>query len=152
MNKKGQLKVILAAVLQGIVIFIMVESAHGQNWVYVTETNDTKFYYDKDSISRLSPNIVRFWTKNVSSPSNIINRLKKEGKSIKYLIDKGYEQYSFSIWYNEFNCREKTSIDLSNTDYDIQGSELETITFSKKDKVFIPPGTAADEILKVLCK
>jgi len=152
MNKKGQLKVILAAFLQGIVIFMMVEWAYGQNWVFVGETENIKLYYDKDNISYPSKNIVRFCEKRVSIPSQNIKDYIKKGESKRSLINKGHEQYSHKVVYTECNCKEKTFMYLSQTDFDIQGSVLRTLTFSEKDKDSIMPDSIGDSLFKVVCK
>jgi len=104
--------------------------ANGDGWKFYHETHyggyHAKYYYDKESISHPSKNIVRVRIKLIPSKEakeKMIQAWKKGG----VVSTEGYENYEYSLTIYELNCADRTHRTLSNTDYDRKGTVLRSV-------------------------
>ena len=119
----------------------------GADWKYLGSNEEQQFYLDTGSISLLSKNIVRVWTKAFFTDRGIIGVIKQLG--IKY------ENLSESVGLDELNCVNKTYRQLSETHFSKGGTVLgssERGDFKIDSKwSLIIPGTFYEAIYDEVC-
>jgi hypothetical protein len=101
-------------------------------------------YYDADSITRPSQNIVKGSVKTVYSPKSVNREVEKLGPTYKNL------SYRIVLW--EMNCSEKKVAFLQRTDYTKNGTIIKTIKPDTITWMSIVPDTMGEELHKLLCK
>ena len=91
---------LLALILISIVISHVAE---GSDWIYLMETQAGGYYYDTQSVQRISKDIWKVWTKQVVITKEQrdwnIEMLQKLNLSTK-----GYEDFSYGMDLWEINC------------------------------------------------
>ena len=141
----GQMKSLLGklgVVLIGLVIFSYTE-VWGADWKLYNSGEECLGYYDAQSITRPSKNIVRFWTKSVWTEKGVLSWVKDSGKK--------YENLSHTIYLQEINCAEKKIRRLSVTQYGHKGSVIDIID-SPSYWIFINPESMMEILYKEVCK
>jgi hypothetical protein len=139
-------RLILAAI--GFIFFCNTEG-WGADWRFLGENEEYQFYFDNESITRLSENVLRIWVKSVFTNKGVIEHIKTLG--IKY------ENLDHSMGLFELNCVKKTTRDLSVTFYSKGGGILGSTATDENFKVagqweFIIPETFAESIYREVCK
>ena len=132
----------LGIVLIGLVIFGNAE-VWGADWKLYNSGEECLGYYDAQSITRPSKNIVRFWTKSVWTEKGVLSWVKDSGKK--------YENLSHTIYLQEINCAEKKIRRLSVTQYGHKGSVIDIID-SPSYWIFINPESMMEILYKEVCK
>lgn len=123
----------------------------GSNWVYLTESNGTRYFFDKSYVKKISNGIYKVMYLTETIPKNIINELRDAG----FPTD-GYENYSHSVDIMEFNCNQKTSAFISKIEYSSNGKVISTLKFDQfgdKQKFNeIMPNSIGEELYNKVCK
>ena len=132
----------LGAILIGLAIFSYAE-VWGADWKLYGGTDKYLAFYDAQSISRPSKNIVTVWEKFSYTEKGVLNLVGKIGKK--------FENLSFSIHLSEINCAEKRHHLLTSTDYDNKGSVIHS-DHSPSDWQFIVPESIGELLYKEVCK
>lgn len=115
----------------------------GVDWKFYGSSSGYTGYYDTQSITRPSKNIVRVSTRWDWTEKAVIDGVEKLGKK--------YENLSYSIILREINCVEKKSHRLSATQYDRKGSVISSE--SSPSKWFsINPDSMDESLYKEFCK
>jgi hypothetical protein len=136
------LSVKLGVIFIGLAIFGNAE-VWGAEWKLFSANDEYWGYYDAQSITRPSKNIVRFWTKSVWTEKGVLSWVKDSGKK--------YENLSHTIYLQEINCAEKKIRRLSVTQYGHKGSVIDIID-SPSYWIFIPPESMIESLYKEVCK
>ena len=129
-------------ILIGLIIFTD-EEVRGADWMFYSTTDSFTFYYDKDSINRLSKDIFKVWVK-----------IQAKEKGINYMMEKMggiYKDYSHGMTLYEINCAEKKIRTLSAIFYSKKGEVLGSSSLSTEWD-FIPPESLGEDLYKALCK
>jgi hypothetical protein len=137
------LSVKLGVVLIGLALFTYAE-VWGAEWKLYDSNEDFLCYYDIESITHPSKNIVRVWVKWDFSEKGVMYYMGKFG--IKYM------SLSHSINLPEINCLEKTIRSLSLTYYDNEGEVIYSFSSPSSKWDFIPPETIGEILYKEVCK
>ena len=140
------LPVKLGAILAtGFTIFAYAE-VWGADWKLYDSNNLRKSYYNANSITRPSKNIVRVWVRWNFTEKGVMDMVRSAGKKL--------EKLEYSISLNEINCEEKTHRFLSSIYYDNNGKMIYTIPSSKlpTEWLSIVPESNADNLCKTICK
>lgn len=120
----------IVAVFAFIFFFFSME-ARAVNWKrLVTATNGDSYYYDPQSIKRVSKDIVRVWVKELGP---------------------GYKGLSCAIHLLEFNCSEKMLHDLPSTPYNRDGSFIGSFPRISFYWAFIAPDSAYELLFNIVC-
>jgi hypothetical protein len=142
--KKGseQMKSLLGVILIGLFIF-----SHGEVWgadwkLYFFHENIWA-YYDAQSITRPSKNIVRVWTRGDFTEKGVIDYVGDFGEK--------YENLSHLKDLLEINCLEKMIRGLSMTIYDSKGKVIDFFSSPLKWD-FIIPESRGESLYKEVCK
>jgi len=131
-------------VIIGLTIFSYAE-VWGANWKFLRMSKGgDNCYYDADSITRPSKNIVRGSVKIVFSEKSVNREVERLGPSYKDL------SHTIILW--EMNCIEKKAAFLETTTYSknekiIKSIKIKTITWAS-----IVPETMGEDLYKALCK
>jgi hypothetical protein len=101
----------------GLVLFGHMEG-WGVDWRYYGTNGDGSYFYDTESMTRLSKNLVEVWVQSAYSEKSVSHWVKEGGK--------GFQDLDFSLVLFELNCVERS------TRY------LRIVFYSKNGKVFYP--------------
>ena len=103
----------LGVILIGLAIFGYAE-VWGIDWKFFFSSEKCLFFYDAQSITRPSKNIVRVWIRMDYTKKGVIDMVGKFGKK--------YENLSYAIHLEEINCAEKKFRVLSEIPMIIRGA------------------------------
>jgi len=135
----GKLRVVFVI---GLAIFSCGE-VWGQDWKLFKKTDDAKFYYDKEDITRSPEKIVKVWIRQVYAKKGKMDMIK--------LVGPRYENLSYSINSLEFDCRAKLIHFLSMTYYSKNGDVLDLENSPDKWES-IPSNSTFDALYRKVCK
>ena len=116
----------------------------GADRKFILGTSTGNWYYDAESITRPSKDVVKVWEKIVYKEKGIIEMVEKFGKK--------YESVSYSLAVVEFNCAEKQIQGLSLDDYSTDGKKLFASSHLKEKWSFAVPGSVSGSLYGILCK
>jgi len=137
------LSVKLGVILIGLIILTYAE-VWGTDWKVYGETDKATFYYDTESITHPSKDVVRVWTKQVYTEKGIIEMVGDFGEIFRTLND--------SIDLREYHCVDKKYCLLYITFYSTDGEVLSTVNYSEPMWYFIVPRSIGEDIYDILCK
>lgn len=125
----------------GLSIFSYVE-VWGTDWKYYGTNEDGLYFYDTESMTRSSKNLIDVWVQSEYSEKSISNWVREGGK--------GFQDLDFSLILFELNCVERSA------------RYLQIVFYSKNGKVFYPidndewqliaPDSMIESLQKVVCK
>ena len=143
-NKLGcSMKTLFRVILFGLVIFGNAE-VWGTDWKIFGYNDSGSRYYDAESITSPSRNIIRVWEQFTFSEKYIIDLVRQHGKR--------YENSELSKTLWEFDCVEKRFRGLSSVFYSKEGSNVIHSVSSPSEWHFIPPESMMNTLLKIVCK
>jgi hypothetical protein len=129
----------LVVILIGITIFGYAE-AWGADWKFVGKTSDYSLYYDAQSITRHSKNVVRAWQKRYWREEGVFKETFGRNTNL-----------GNSVMLYEIDCGEKKFRILQLTDFSRDDKEMLSRSFSKEWK-FVAPDSADELFIKAVCK
>jgi hypothetical protein len=131
----------------GVILIGLAVLGYGEVWgadyKFFGGSESYKGYYDVQSITRTSQNIVRVWTRWNFTEKGITECVKYLGKE--------YENVSYLLLLEEINCAEKKMRLLSVSYYDNNGATI-TSNYSPQEERFINPDSLNESLYKVVCK
>jgi hypothetical protein len=166
----GKVEVILI----GLAIFSYAE-VWGEDWCYYATADIGHFYYDKESITSPSNDILRVWERIIKDEDLKRVLEEKKGAMQKFLSEKTSEKKNISKeefeklyaeWTKEFfkyliitekrmliemKCRDKMFRVISGLEYDEKGSVMNSFSNSKTDWQYLVPETPSQELYQILC-
>ena len=133
----------LGAILVGLFIFNYAEG-WGEDWKLYSSSDYGENYYDVESITHPSENIVRVWMKWVFTEKYLIDLVRQEGEE--------YNALESEIVLYEYHCAEKKIRSLSMVVYSKDGG-----VFLKEDHQglnwdLIVPESNGEILYKAVCK
>jgi len=132
----------LGVVLIGLAIFSYGE-VWGEDWKLLSVHEYYLAYYDTQSITRPSKDIVRLWERFNFTEKGVLDMVRKFGKK--------YENLSRSIDLSEINCVEKTTRYLSKVSYDNKWGVIYSSS-SPQELDFVVPESLVENLYKEVCK
>lgn len=106
------------------------------------------YYYDPQSIKRVSKDIIRVWHKTTYTETTYTE------KSMQDVI-KGFEfepkEVSCSIALFEYDCSEKKVRTLSLTTYTKAGDAIDTISYDSPSWNFVIPDSVGEFLFNIVC-
>lgn len=137
----GKLIIIVA---MGLLFFGNAE-VWGENWKPLRPSKDgDSNYYDADSITRPSKDIVKGSVKTVYSPKSVNREVEKLGPNYKEL------SHRIVLW--DMKCSEKKVAFLQMTTYTKNGTMIKSIKPETITWMSIIPETMGEDLYKLLCK
>jgi len=123
----------------------------GADWKYYGECDLSIHYYDSESISRPSKNIVIVWTKSFYSEKGKI-RLKQIFTGGETPISKSIDKVGYSLDLEEINCESRMQRTLSTAYYSMEDKNIDSYTGENPKWNFILLGSVMDSLHKAVCK
>ena len=128
-------------ILIGLVIFGYAE-VWGEDWVRYGKRKIASYYYNQQSVTRQSEDIVKVWNKIVFTKKGVEKIVERLGKS--------YENAGYDISLKEINCTDKTQRSISSNIYSRKGELLSTPPYNIEWEP-ITQGTLSDILLQKVC-
>jgi hypothetical protein len=114
----------------------------GLDWKYYGTDEEGSYFYETESMTRLSQNIVRVWVQSIYTEEGVSHWVREGGKE--------FQNLNFSLILSEYNCRERSI------------RHLRIVFYSKDDEVFYPikndewhffvPDSMSEILFKEVCK
>ena len=124
-------------------IIISMGDVYGADWKPYYFHEILSAYYDAQSITRPSKNIVRVWEKRNFTKKGVVDMMGRLGKE--------YKNLSHLINLQEINCIEKKARLLSGTWYDNKGGVIDSFS-SPLEWDFIVPESMNEALYEEICK
>lgn len=131
----------LGVILIGLIIFGYAE-VRGEDWVRYGKKKTGSYYYDRQSVTRQSKDIVGVCNKIVFTNKGVAKIVERLGKS--------YESVGYVISLKEINCTDKTQHWISSNVYSKKGELLSTPPCNIEWESIIQ-GTLSDILLQKVC-
>lgn len=116
---------------------------YGADWKFYSFNDLAESYYDVQSITRPSKNVVRVWERMNFTEKGIMDMVVRFGPS--------YKNLSFSMCLYEINCIEKKARILSLAHYDDKRDVIHTTSF-QGEWTFIIPESVVENLYEEICK
>jgi hypothetical protein len=142
-DRMKSLSVKLGVILVGVAIFGYAE-VWGADWKLYNSSEKFMAYYDAQSITHPSKNIVRVWASNSWTEKGVRDMVGSLGKKFMDV------RHSVLLW--EINCVEKKYHYLAVTSYSNKGDVIYFDDSSPTDWDFIIPESLAELLYKKVCK
>jgi hypothetical protein len=139
-SRVGVILVVIALLILGNL------KAWGADWRLYAKTDLYECFYDAESMSRSSEDIVELWTKLEYTERGIVELVKEFGKH--------YENLSYSLELWEINCAKKRHRVLSITAYSVKENILYTNPVGSRPSAWkiIPQNSVEESLYKAVCK
>jgi hypothetical protein len=137
----------MVSVVLFLIIFFTNQKAFGENWIFLGYTeNDVRQYYDKDSITILSPSVKKVWRKIVIPIEKKLYEKHKLGISTE-----SYSSYSYDLDIFEVDCKDRILKMLYSSEYDKKGTIIDSKSLENPKTFFITPGSIGEGLYKAIC-
>ena len=133
----------LGVVLVVVVTVFVYADVWGENWKSFGSTPSGSFYYDFDSITLVSKNLIRVWTQQVFTPAGI-------GKMVEAFGPK-YNNLHHQVGQFEIDCAESKVRNMAFFNYSRDGKVLASGQYKKGEWEFVPPGATISTLTQKLC-
>lgn len=138
---KGSVKLIAFVIIAGLAIFGYSE-ARGFDWKYYGTNEEGTYFYETETMTRLSQNIVRVCIQSIYTEKGISHWVKGGGKE--------FQELDFSLILFEFNCVEKSIRHLRIVFYSKNGEMFRPI--KNEEWHFFAPDSMSGTLFNEVCK
>ena len=135
------LSIKLSAVLVIGLIMTGYAEVWGADWKLYSRTDLGDYYYDAESLTRPSKNVVRLWTELFHSEEGKTQSMKVVGI-----------EFGMSVALQEIDCANNMSRLLRITHYDNDGMIIYSESLAEPKWNYIIPESMADILYKTICK
>ena len=118
-------------------------------WVYYGKTGYGDYYYDKNSLAKVGPQVIKVGNKIKYSEDGRDRALRERKAGNQPLA--GWERLDYTLSFNELNCLKKTIRTVKVTDFNDQGKIIEDFDFERPQTEQIIPESMNDSLLKLAC-
>jgi hypothetical protein len=118
-------------------------------WIWYAQTQMGDSYYDKNSVIKVGPTIIRVLHKDKYSEAGkevIIQSRKNSDLSID-----GYDKLDHVLDHLELDCGERTVKDIGFLEYDREDRILYGFEYPAPRTIPVLPATPTDTLLKTVC-
>ena len=138
---KSSAKAAVFAIVIGLIIFSYAE-VWGFDWKYYGTNEEGTYFYETETVTRLSQQIVRVCVQSVYTEKGISHWVKWGGKE--------FQKLEFSLILSEFNCVEKSIRHLRIVFYSKNGEAFNPI--SNEEWHFFAPDSVSGALFQEICK
>jgi hypothetical protein len=132
----------LGIVLVVVVTVFAYADVWGENWKSFGSTPSGSFYYDFDSITLVSKNLIKVWTQLVFSPAGISQMVEAFGPK--------YNNLQNQVGQFDIDCAE-SKVRITFFNYSRDGEMLASGQYKKGEWVLVPSGTVVSTLIQELC-
>lgn len=126
------------------VIMVSCTNGWGEDWEKHGESEKMFFYYDAESITHPSRDVVKVRGKLIYKAKGITEMAGEYGKK--------YETLNHSLNLIEIHCAEKKIRRLSFVHYSMEGNVLDSGQSPKESWSIIPPDSIGESLYNILCR
>ena len=122
-------------------------------WVsYSTDILDNELFYDHESISFPSKDIVRVWGKRIYSEEGKKDEIAERTRET--LPTYGFSELSHTLCQYELNCNTRERITVGCSHYSNSGNVLDSFNVPKEQQKWKPiyPDSVANTLRKTVCE
>ena len=138
---KSSIRVAILAIIFGLNIFFCVE-ALGFHWKYYGTNEEGSYYYETETLTRLSPQIVRVCVQSIYTEKGVSHWVKWGGNK--------FQKLEFTLIMFELNCAEKSIRHLRIVFYSKNGEEFYPI--KNEEWHLFAPDSMSGTLLQEICK
>ena len=124
--------------------------AEGADWKYYGRTEWGDSYYDRQSIKKISQDILEVWTKEVVTSKKQKDFMIKSRQNYE-LSPRGFRDYAMELSLKEFNCSTEEMRYLAVVDYNAANKIIDSVDFTGKWRQVIPDSIVED-LYNIVCK
>jgi len=125
----------------GLIIFGHTEG-WGVDWKYYGTNEDGSYFYDTESMTRLSKDLIEVWVQSAYSEKSISHWVREGGK--------GFQDLDFSLILLELNCVDRSARYLRIVFYSKNGNVFHPM--DNDEWHFIAPDSMTETLYKEVCK
>lgn len=118
-------------------------------WIHYGETRFGDCYFDAKSVSIVKPTIIKVSNKVKYSEAGKDRSIKERIRD--NMPTDGWEKLDYTVFYDEFNCEDKTVKTKKVVDYNDEGEILEDFDFKRSLIEIVVPKSMNDLLLKQVC-
>jgi hypothetical protein len=148
--KKNKISIVMACVIIFALFFVRIGNTDsGDRWILYGTSAMGDSYYDKGSITEVSPKVIQLWNKDKYSKigkDEIIQGRKNYSLSIE-----GYDRLDYVTDIIELDCVNRTIKDIMFVEYNNEDKALYEYDFPNPQIKHILPGTTTETLLKTVC-
>jgi hypothetical protein len=123
---------------------------NAEGWIhYGTTTDGSERHYDKQSITMVSPKVVKVWDR-VKLSTGAKNKVIEQRKRSQLPTD-GWDKLDTVRLLREIDCANRTYKRIRVEDYNENGKIIYEADYPNPKVENIPPGTTIESLLKEVC-
>jgi hypothetical protein len=149
--KKNKISIVMVGVIIFALFFVRIgHTDSSDRWILYGTSAMGDSYYDKYSITEVSPQIIQVWNKDKYSKigkDEIIQGRKNYNLSIE-----GYDRLDYVTDIIELDCVNRTIKDIMFVEYNNEDKVLYEYDFPNPKITHILPGTTTETLLKTVCR
>jgi hypothetical protein len=120
-------------------------------WVnYGTTSDGGQKYYDRQTITKISPKVIQVWDRLKVSPDGIAKILER--RKAENLPVEGWDKLDLVVILREIDCTNKTNKMIKIEDYNDQGKKIYAADFPNRPADPIPPGSIFESLSNAVCQ
>jgi hypothetical protein len=129
---------------------VVPETKTGDRWTYYGSSKSGDFYYDKSSIIKVRPNIIKVWTKIKLSKieKDRVIELRKNND----LPADDWGKLDYSIFLCDLDCVNNTIKNMKIVDYNDEGKIIDNMDIANPQIEQIIPITMEELLLRKVCQ
>ena len=132
-----------------LLIFSVGNTDSDDKWIWYGTTDMGDSYYDKSSITEVSPKVIQVWNKD--KYSKVGKDLIIQGrKNFNMSID-GYDKLDYVTDILELDCVNRTIKDIFFVEYNNEDEVLFEYDFPSPKIKHVSPGSIQETLLKIVC-
>jgi tetratricopeptide (TPR) repeat protein len=121
--------------------------ARGEKWKYIfSSSSGESYYFDKTSVKPFNKHL-RAWFRLEHDVNVILEKRKKENLPVA-----GYEDYSHSLSFDEYDCSNEQIGVVSVIEYSKNGNVLNSYTKAAINMEPVVPDSMGAAMLKIVCE
>jgi hypothetical protein len=137
-------KALITLAISAFIVFLFSMEGWGTDWKYYGGSEFGEYYYDTESMKRLPNNIVRVWTKEISSQKSVTDMVGRLGEE--------YKDLGHINTLTEVDCIAKKCRFLVIVYYSKSNSRIDSFDSPGDEWKFMVPDSMLEYLLKAVCK
>jgi hypothetical protein len=118
-------------------------------WILYGTSKNGDHYYDKNSMTHVSPKIIQVWGKTKYSKFGKDQQIQLR-RNRKFSIA-GWDKFDYDITLKEVDCSKNTYKVLKIINYNDEGEIFQNIDNPNPSTIQTPPGSMGETFLKKVC-
>jgi hypothetical protein len=148
--KKTEISVVMVCVTIFTLFFVGAGNTDSNaKWILYGTSDMGDSYYDKSSITEVSPKVIQVWNKDKYSKTG--KDLIIQGRNNFNLSIDGYDKLDYVTDILELDCANRTIKDMFFVEYDNEDEILYEYDFPSPKIIHISPGSIQETLLKAVC-